>query len=340
MTTFFEIKDGVIFRGHNLWLLILSMGIACVGLNVNNAAAIIGAMLISPLMGPVVGLAFGISIQNRGLVRLSLYHWGVMVVTALTASTVYFLISPFHQATSQLSSFTQATVFDCFLAIFGGLAWFLGLIRKEAIKVIAGVAVSTACIPPLCTAGYGLANAHWNFFFGGLYFYLINCVYIGIGTWLMSLLLGYQRYFLKKNPNPKSHKVLLLTLISAVVVIPSAIFTYKKWQEEQLRQQAEEYITVLKQKNAGLDIVKYELQPATAPEEKPILDITVLNDSLFLSKAELRQHNAINKAIDLRWHYVPDQRHNRSDLNKIRKELDSLKMILADIQKKNTGSQK
>ena len=156
--TYEEIEEGVYFRGHNLWLLVLSMGIACVGLNINSPAAVIGAMLISPLMGPIVGLAFGLSINDKNLVKLSIWNWGIMLVTALFASTIYFIITPFHSETSQLASFKEATIFDCLLALFGGFAWFLGIIRKEAIKVIAGVAVATACISPLCTAGYGLAN--------------------------------------------------------------------------------------------------------------------------------------------------------------------------------------
>ena len=113
-----------------------------------------------------------------------------MIAVALISSTLYFLISPFHAETSQLEGFKNATVFDCFLALFGGFAWFLGIIRKEAIKVIAGVAVSTACIPPLCTAGFGIATGNWDYFVGGFYFYVINCFFIGVGTWILSIILG------------------------------------------------------------------------------------------------------------------------------------------------------
>lgn len=167
-----EIEEGVYFRGHNLWLLVISMFIACIGLNINSQAAVIGAMLISPLMGPVVGLSFGLSIHNRTLVKKSLFHWSVMIITSLLASAVFFIVSPFHEQTNQLESFKEATIFDCMLALLGGFAWFLGIIRKEAIKVIAGVAIATACIPPLCTAGYGIAHLDLEYFLGGLYFYL------------------------------------------------------------------------------------------------------------------------------------------------------------------------
>lgn len=201
--TYQEIMSGVHIRGHNLWLLVLSMGIACVGLNQNSSAAVIGAMLISPLMGPVVGLAFGLSIKDRTLIHHSVRNWLIMVGTALLASSLYFLITPFHLPTSQLTGFKTATVYDCFVALFGGMAWFLGITRQEAIKVITGVAVATACIPPLCTAGYGLANASWEFFYGGLYYFIVNCVFIGIGTWILSLVLGYQSYYLKNQTSEK-----------------------------------------------------------------------------------------------------------------------------------------
>ncbi len=257
--TYAEIEEGVYFRGHNLWLLVLSMGIACVGLNINSPAAVIGAMLISPLMGPIVGVAFGLSIKDKGLIKLSVWNWAIMVGTGLLASTFYFIITPFHSETSQLAAFKDATVFDCFLALFGGFAWFLGITRKEAIKVIAGVAVATACIPPLCTAGYGLANMNWEYFFGGLYFYLINCVFIGVATWISSIVLGYQRYYLEKDNKMNKSASILVTVLSILAVLPSLFFTIKKWNDENLKQRADNYIKLIQDKNPEIAIVPIKL---------------------------------------------------------------------------------
>lgn len=319
--TYAEIEEGVYFRGHNLWLLVLSMGIACVGLNINSPAAVIGAMLISPLMGPIVGLAFGVSINNKNLIKLSLWNWGIMLLTALFASTVYFIITPFHSETSQLASFKEATIFDCLLALFGGFAWFLGITRKEAIKVIAGVAVATACIPPLCTAGYGLANFNWDYFFGGLYFYLINCVFIGIGTWVLSIFLGYQKYYLEKNTKMNKTTSVLVTLLSTLVLLPSLFFTIKKWNDENLKQRADNYVQLIREKNPELGIVHYE---AFEKNDKKYLDITIINDSSFISHKQLHAHDSLVKDINLIWHYSKNSGSN-SDIKFLQKQIDDLK---------------
>ena len=328
--TYAEIEEGVYFRGHNLWLLVLSMGIACVGLNINSPAAVIGAMLISPLMGPVVGLAFGLSISDKSLVKLSLWNWLVMVVTALLASTIYFIITPFHSETSQLSAFKEATVFDCFLALFGGFAWFLGIIRKEAIKVIAGVAVATACIPPLCTAGYGLANFNWDYFFGGLYFYIINCVFIGMGTWVLSIVLGYQRYYLEKDKKINKAASVLVTVFSVLVVLPSFFFTLKKWDEENLKQKAENYVKLIQQKNPEIAIINYN---AFEKDKRKFLDITILNDSSFIPKKELYEHDMMVKDINLIWHYTKNS-GSSNEIKYLQQQIDGLKQQIAEQSQK------
>ena len=319
--TFAEIEEGVYFRGHNLWLLVLSMGIACIGLNINSAAAVIGAMLISPLMGPVVGLSFGLSIGNRNLVNLSLYNWAIMIGTSLLASTAYFLISPFHSETSQLSSFKEATIFDCLLALFGGFAWFLGIIRKEAIKVIAGVAVSTACIPPLCTAGYGLATLNMEYFFGGIYFYLINCFFIGVGTWILSVVLGYQKFYLAKGSSHNKKMVAVISILSVLILIPSIMLTMKKWNAEKFKNESTTYIEQVQKKFPQLTIVNHK---ETIENGKKILDITVLNSKNFVTEKNLEQANLLNNDIHLRWHYAPDKT-DASEITKLQLQINDLK---------------
>lgn len=330
-STYAEIEEGVYFRGHNLWLLVLSMGIACVGLNINSPAAVIGAMLISPLMGPVVGAAFGLSINDKNLFKLSLWNWLIMVFTALLASTIYFLVSPFHSETSQLSSFKEATIFDCLLALFGGFAWFLGIIRKEAIKVIAGVAVATACIPPLCTAGYGLANLNWEYFLGGFYFYLINCVFIGIATWILSIFLGYQKHYLEKDRSMNKNATLLVTLLSLLVLLPSFCFTLRKWDDENLKQQADKYVKLIQEKNPEIAVLNYK---AFEKDKKKYLDITILNDSTFIPKEELLAHDKLNKDINLIWHYSKNS-GTSSELKYLQKQINDLRIQLEEEKGKN-----
>lgn len=322
--TFAEIEEGVYFRGHNLWLLVLSMAIASIGLNINSPAAVIGAMLISPLMGPVVGLSFGLSIHNKNLVKVSLYNWGIMIVTSLIASTIYFLISPFHSETSQLAAFKEATIFDCMLALFGGFAWFLGIIRKEAIKVIAGVAVATACIPPLCTAGYGIANMNWEFFFGGMYYYLINCFFIGVGTWILSIILGYQKYYLEKIEKKNKKDVLIITVLSILVLFPSVLLTKKKWEAEKLNTDADHYINNIKKENPEIAIVNYKAEKVNGDK---FLDITILNDKNFIDSKKLDAADLLNKEIKLRWHYSPSSK--TTEINYLQQQINDLKKELA-----------
>ena len=324
--TFTEIEEGVFFRGHNLWLLVIAMVIACVGLTVNSTSAIIGAMLISPLMGPVVGLSFGMAIHNKHLMQLSLHNWVIMVRTSLLASTLFFLISPFHQETDQLASFKQATIFDCMLALFGGFAWFLGIIKKEAIKVIAGVAVATSCIPPLCTAGYGLANGNWEYFFGGFYFYVINCFFIGIGTWVLSIVLGYRKYFFENSAGVKDRKtVVVISILTLIILIPSIFLTIRKWKEEKLKENANSYIQKIQEKYPEIAVIKHE---TSIENDKNFLDITILNDKKFLDQNKLHKANDINKNIHLRWHYS-----SNSELKFLQNQIDELRKKLETKEK-------
>ncbi len=322
--TFTEIEESVFFRGHNLWLLVLSMVIACIGLNINSPAAVIGAMLISPLMGPVLGIAFGLSIGNKRLIKLSVYNWVIMITTSLLSSTLYFFISPFHSETSQLANFKTASVFDCLLALFGGFALFLGITRKEAIKVIAGVAVATACIPPLCTAGYGIANWNAEYFFGGLYFYLINCFFIGAGAWTLSIFLGYQKYYLKTGAAGNSKKYIFITLLSAVLLIPSILLTKNRWEAEKFKESADAYIKKIQSELPDLAIVSHVEKTENG---KKFLDITILNDESYAIAHSLHQADLLNKEIHLRWHYATDYRTD-PEVKHLQQQIDALKKAL------------
>jgi uncharacterized hydrophobic protein (TIGR00271 family) len=225
-----EIADGAKIKGHNLWIMGIAMIIACVGLNVDSTSAVIGAMLISPLMGPIVAMAFGIAVNNRIFKKQGLKNWLFMTGVSLTASVLFFLISPFDNNTNALLSFQKATIFDIFLAFFGGIAGFIGIIKKEGTKVIAGVAVATACMPPLCTAGYGIAHWDYIYFVGGLYFYLINCLFIGLATFLTARIAGFHQ----KNEVAIASRttVGLWYFFILLMLLPSIYIAYLKWDDE------------------------------------------------------------------------------------------------------------
>ncbi len=234
--TIAEIKEGAYFSGHNLWILGFAMVIACIGLNTDSISAVIGAMLISPLMGPIVGFAFALAVNDAGLKNKSIRNWLWMTIISLLASAFFFLISPFDNNTTALSSFQKASIFDVLLAFFGGMAGFIGIIKKEGIKVIAGVAVATACMPPLCTAGFGIAHLDFQFFIGGLYFYLINCLFIGLATFLLTRFTGY--HINKEIPRFRQTANWLWTLFIVAMIVPAAYIAYKKWNEEHTKERS------------------------------------------------------------------------------------------------------
>lgn len=184
-----SIRAGVPFRGTNLWLLIFAIVVASVGLNVNSTAVIIGAMLISPLMGPILGVGYGAAVADFRLVRLAVVNLLIATGVSLTASTLYFLITPLAEAHSELLARTSPTIWDVLIALFGGLAGIVGTTRREKSNVLPGVAIATALMPPLCTAGYGIATGNLAYFAGAFYLYFINSVFIAVATFGMIRLL-------------------------------------------------------------------------------------------------------------------------------------------------------
>ena len=179
------IKRDVEFRGFNLWILVFSIFICAIGLNVDSTAVVIGAMLISPLMGPIMGIGLGVGVQDRQTFWSSLSSLAVAAGIAILTSALYFFVSPIHEASSELLARTRPNFLDVMVALFGGLAGIMAGSRKEKSNVIPGVAIATALMPPLCTAGYGLANSEWDFLFGGFYLFLINTALIALspGSW-------------------------------------------------------------------------------------------------------------------------------------------------------------
>lgn len=182
------LRAGARFRGTNLWLLGFATVIASVGLNVNAAAVIIGAMLISPLMGPIMAAGYGAAVNDFPLIRTAVRELGVAVAFSLCASTLYFLVTPLSEARSELLARTTPTIWDVAIALFGGFAGMLGATRRERSNVLPGVAIATALMPPLCTAGFGLATAQWSFVLGAFYLFSINSVFIATATLIMARL--------------------------------------------------------------------------------------------------------------------------------------------------------
>ena len=222
-----NIHKGVEFKGTNLWVLIFATFVASLGLNVNSTAVIIGAMLISPLMGPIMGMGLSVGINDFELLKRSLRNFGFMVLASIFTSTLYFFISPLSGAQSELLARTTPTTYDVLIAFFGGLAGIVAQSRKDRTStVIPGVAIATALMPPLCTAGFGLATLQFKYFIGAFYLFFINTVFIAIATFIVVRFLHYsKKEFVDKNREMRVRRSILLIVL--VTIIPSVVIGYR-----------------------------------------------------------------------------------------------------------------
>jgi uncharacterized hydrophobic protein (TIGR00271 family) len=235
------IKKNIDFTGANLWILACAIIVASVGLNVNSTAVVIGAMLISPLMGPIVGAGFALGVYDFNLLKKSLRNLALATIIGLVFSTLYFLISPFKDVQSEILARTSPNIYDILIAFFGGIVGVIAVTRAEKGNPIAGVAIATALMPPLCTAGFGLATANWSYFLGATYLYCINCVFIGIATFLI---VKYLKYPAKKQVDSKQQKQVryIISILILVMLVPSAYLAYNLYVEQQLKKNIELFI--------------------------------------------------------------------------------------------------
>lgn len=210
-----QISDGVTFRGANLWVLIFAIFIACLGLNLNSTAVIIGAMLISPLMGPIIGMGLAVGRADLELLKRSLTNYGVSTVISVLTAALYFQLTPLTEAQSELLARTSPTLYDVLIALFGGAAGILAISTGGKGNVIPGVAIATALMPPLCTAGYGLAMGEWSFFFGACYLFFINTVFIALATYVGVRLLQFK----PKQFVDKARLAVVNRYIAVIVVV-------------------------------------------------------------------------------------------------------------------------
>ena len=237
-----NIRKEVEFRGTNLWVLIFAIFIASIGLNVNSTAVIIGAMLISPLMGPIMGVGLALGVNNFDVMKRSLRSLGLAALVGLITSTLYFWISPLSTAQSELLARTTPTIYDVLIALFGGMAGIVAQSRKDRTStVIPGVAIATALMPPLCTAGFGLARGNMAFFIGAFYLFFINAVFIAVGTFIVVRFLKYKKVEFV-DPKKELRARRYMTVIVTITLVPSVILAYGIVQRTIFESNAKNYI--------------------------------------------------------------------------------------------------
>lgn len=243
--TIASIVSGVDFSGAKLWILVLAIFVASLGLNTNSTAVIIGAMLISPLMGPIIGMGLGVGINDFMLLKRAFKNYLVATLFSVATATLYFLITPFNEAQSELLARTSPTIYDVLIALCGGLAGIiaLGSLSQRSGNVIPGVAIATALMPPLCTVGFGLATANWLYALGALYLYLINTIFISVATFVGVTLI--MRFHKKEFVDKQREKRVKRTImgIAIITIIPSVFITLGMVKEAMFNNRCKRFCT-------------------------------------------------------------------------------------------------
>lgn len=287
-TTIDNISNSVEFRGVNVWILVFAIVVASIGLNMNSTAVIIGAMLISPLMNPIMGLGLGVGISDNDLIRKSLKNLLIMVVVSLIASTTYFLLTPLSDAQSELLARTKPTIFDVLIALFGGLAGIVASSRKqEKVTVVSGVAIATALMPPLCTAGYGLGTGQFVYFFGAFYLFFINSFFIALATFIMTRYLKFpQKVYLDRAKEKRVRQAILF--FSILVIIPSFFIGLSVIRETSFNNQAIKYVSAIEHSAMFDDVQILNVKRSYTSKEQTIT-LSLIGTPLTEDQIELLQ---------------------------------------------------
>lgn len=214
-----NIRSGISFRGSQLLILIFAILVASLGLNTDSIPVIIGAMLISPLMGPIIGMGLALAIGDYEMLRRGLKNISLAVAGSVIASAIFFLISPQYEGTSQLLARTSPSIYDVFIALFGGAAGIVSIAVRNKGQVMPGVAIATSLMPPLCTAGYGLATLQMNFFFGAFYLFFTNCLFILVASWIVVKLLKYRQAVYANARRAKRVRTIMYVIISLTLCL-------------------------------------------------------------------------------------------------------------------------
>lgn len=328
-----NIKANTSFRGSNLWILACAIVIASVGLNVNSSAVIIGAMLISPLMGPIVGTGFALAIYDFDLLKKSAKNLLIATLVSLLVATLYFFISPFKETQSELLARTSPNIYDVLIAFFGGLVGVIALTRVEKGNPIPGVAIATALMPPLCTAGYGLAIGNFSFFFGAFYLYSINCFFICIATFLI---VKYLEYKPVKNMDARFEKQIRygITSLIFIMIVPSFYLAYDLFQEKKYTQNVEQFITN-EFTNNGYMVIYKNIKRNTNPKKIEVAflttqftpqEIKALND-------KLQQYNITHTELHIKQDTKDLKGEILDELGKQNKTLSEKDILINNLQR-------
>ncbi|TGK55414.1 DUF389 domain-containing protein [Leptospira kanakyensis] len=270
-----SVQKGAELKGSNLWTLIFAIFIASIGLNVNSTAVIIGAMLVSPLMGPIVGIGFAAATNDFDNLKKFLRTLSVATLASIATSFIYFSLSPINEAQSELLARTSPTIYDALIAIFGGATGIIANTRKEKGTAIAGVAIATALMPPLCTAGYGLSQGNWSYFFGATYLYLINSIFIAITTFIFVRYMEFPKVSWGLYKDKERKVKIYLGLFTLILLIPSIFTAYQIVRTSYFKGKAEEFI-----RNEIMVDHRRVLEKEIIYKKDPTIELTIIGPKI------------------------------------------------------------
>jgi len=318
------IKKNIEFKGANLWILIFAIFVASVGLNVNSTAVIIGAMLISPLMGPIMGIGMAAGINDFELLKRSLKNLGIAVLISILTSTIYFSFTPLIDAQSELLARTEPSIWDVLIALFGGLAGIVAGSRKEKSNAIPGVAIATALMPPLCTAGYGLATGNLYYFFGAFYLFFINSVFISLSTYLIVRFMKFPKKEFLDRDREKTVKR-YITIFTLLTVVPSIYLAYNIVTRTIWEKSAKQFVTT------EMDFPRSQVIASTLnyDSDSSTLEISIVGERI--EDEELSRLQNKLKAFNLNKTYIKVKQSGDGtpDLNMLRSD------VLKDLYERN-----
>ncbi len=333
------IRKGIEFKGTNLWILIFAIFIASIGLNINSIPVIIGAMLISPLMGPIMGLGLGIGIYDFELIKKSFMNLSLAVLISILTSTIYFLVSPLSEEQPELLARTYPTIWDVFVAFFGGLAGIIAQTRKEKTNVIPGVAIATALMPPLCTAGYGIANGKIFYFLGSFYLFFINSIFITFSTFLIIRFLKFSKINFLNVELEKRIKLYIYAIV-IITIIPSFYLGYNIVQKSLFENKANSFLRKeinqekykIIYKNFSYEDKKIEILLVGKPlPEESLNDLAYILETNYLPGTQLIIRQALNETPQNFSNFKLIEKIYDENLETIKKKDEEIKKLTQEI---------
>ena len=318
------IHAGIDFRGAKLWILVFAIFVASLGLNTNSTAVIIGAMLISPLMGPIIGMGLSIGINDFENFKRSLRSLAVATIFSVTTATLYWLITPMAETQSELLARTSPTIWDVFIALFGGLAGIIALTSRSQRtgNVIPGVAIATALMPPLCTVGFGLGTGQWLYALGAFYLYIINCIFISVATFIgVRLMKCHDKLFTDKIRERRVRQY--ITAIVVVTMIPACYLTYTMVRETVWTNHAQTFVEKELQFD-GTQIIARELDFDDRSIQVVLIGNEVADEDTAAVRKRLADYYLDGTRLDI------IQGNNSSDMDELRGILQGAKREAAN----------